>query len=663
MSGARLLDHWSPPDGAGAAMACLATSFTFEADFVAQDCLSRFLSLSSVAGEGDRVSSIAALLEEEDRLSETQVTILVDRSSPAEKRNLRWDVLPLSLAGGLLHAKVVVLLWERSARLVLGSANLTSAGYRRQVELALAIDLDGECTVPRGVLEELCGELRALVELVPGGVTGPKARAFTTIHLLQERIASLDLPTSARELYLAVAPARPGTSPLERLTDVWRGAQPLRATWLSPFWDDSAQPSAVDAVTQRLTGRPARDRKVTLIVERDPFTANVNAPMSLATTGADVVAFDPPDDERRRLHAKLLLLESDDWVAGLIGSSNATRAGFGLHPSQGHQELNLWIGCPAGSRAAKHLRSLARAGDAIHIDEELWEQTADEDEPTTPVLPLGFESCTIEAHPAAVTLTFTPHRLPSSWQLATPSGAPILGSEEWTRNGAPTSTTIPLPTDEPLPAYLAVRWQEGAVEIQATWPANVADRSALPPPQDLADLPVDVLLAALASTRPLPVALEQELRRRERRSAEGTLELDPLRRFDNSTLLMNRVRHVSLALWRLQQRLSRPATNLDAVRWRFYGAIGPIAIADGLVRSAGEEGAIPGEAHFLIAELALTVANIDWVHPAGTVEPADVRRLVRQLLKDLAKRLDALPAAPDPALNAYVADAMKAAVR
>ena len=88
MSGVKLLDYWSPPDGLGAPVACLATSFTFEADFFTQDCLSRFLSLSTVQGEGDRIASIVAVLEEEDKLSETQVSVLVDRSSPAEKRNL-----------------------------------------------------------------------------------------------------------------------------------------------------------------------------------------------------------------------------------------------------------------------------------------------------------------------------------------------------------------------------------------------------------------------------------------------------------------------------------------------------------------------------------------------------------------------------------------------
>lgn len=244
MSGVRLLDHWSPPDGAGVPIACLATTFTFEPDFFAQDCLSRFLSLSTVAGEGDAISSIAAVLEEEARLSETQVSVLVDRSWLAEKRNLRWDLLPVAAPGGLLHAKVAALLWERFTRIILGSANLTSAGYRRQVELSLAIDLDDGCHIPRQILDDLVSELRRLAELVPGPASGPKGRAMGTIDLLARRVAALDLPRApARDLRLAVAPARPGLCPLDRLGDVWRGAQPLSATVLSGTTRSARRPS------------------------------------------------------------------------------------------------------------------------------------------------------------------------------------------------------------------------------------------------------------------------------------------------------------------------------------------------------------------------------------------------------------------------------------
>lgn len=666
MTGARLLDNWSPPDGAGAPVACLATTFTFEADFFAQDCLSRFLSLSTVAGEGDAISSVAAVLEEEDRLSETQVSVLVDRSSPAEKRNLRWDVLPVGVPGGLLHAKVAVLLWERSARIVLGSANLTSAGYRRQVEVALAFDLDESCRIPEPVLADLVTELRHLAGLAPGPASGPKGRALATIDLLAARVNALNLPRSAgRELLLAVAPARPGLSPLDRLVDVWRGSQPLWATMLSPFWDDHVPAPAVEAVRRLLTGRPASRRWMELIVAVDPFTGTVQAPPSLVSQrDADVVTFDPPDEERRSLHAKLLFVDSDEWLAVLIGSSNATEAGLGLDAQRGHHELNLWLGCPANSQTAKHLRALARSGNRIEADDGRWEPMPDEDEPTVPVLPLGFVTCTIDASaPPRALLELDPSALPPSWDVRTPAGREVMTADLWHTAGSPRSIPVDL-TDEALPAYLLVRWDADGEYCQATWTANVENRSALPPPAELAGLPVDVLLAALASTRPLPVALEHELRRRERSGQDGNrVELDPLRRFDDSRLLLQRTRHLSLALKRLQERLGRPAMGLDALHWRLHGAFGPLAIADGLVRAVQGQQTIPGEAHFLLAELALTVAWVDWAHVGVGIDSEAVRALVEDVLAAIDERRRALQPAPDDALETYVREALEAAQR
>jgi len=676
VSGVRLLDYWSPPDGAGAPVACLATSFTFEADFFTQDCLARFLSLSSaaVAGEGDRISSLAAVLEEEDRLCESQVSVLVDRRTPAEKRNLRWDLLPVHVPGGLLHAKVAALLWERSARIILGSANLTSAGYRRQVELGLAIDLDENCRVTRSVLDELVEELRRLVELAPGPragtLSGPKARALATVDLLDARISALSPPTTQpRDLRLAAAPARPGTSPLDRLPEVWKGAHPLWATVLSPFWDGQVPAPAAKAIGGRLTGRPAAHRRLTFVVATDPYTGAVQAPSSLAASvgdglRVDVVAFDQPDDELRRLHAKLMVFESDEWVAALIGSSNATEAGLGLHHAHGHHELNLWIGCAADSRLAKHLRALACDGEAIDLETATCDPLSDEDEPTAPELPTGFVSCVVEpAVQNRVILSFDPGHLPAVWEVRSPAGHALFTAAAWRDLGSPTDASIDL-HDELLPAYLVVEWHNGEAACQATWTANVEDRSALPPPAELAELSVDVLLAALASTRPLPLALEHELRRREPRSTDGRpVDLDPLRRFDDSGLLLQRVRHLSLALWRLQDRLGRPVTSLDALHWRLHGPFGPLAIADGLVAATEHQQALPGEAHFLLAELALTIDAVDWAKVMVGVDKRKARKLVAEALAGLEQRRQNLPPTSDDALDAYAHDAIEKARR
>jgi hypothetical protein len=659
VSGVKLLDYWSPPDGSGEPLACLATSFTFEADFFTQDCLSRFLSLSTVEGEGDRISSIVAVLEEEEKLSETRVSVLVDRSSPAEKRNLRWDVLPVGVPGGLLHAKVAVLLWERATRIVVGSANLTAAGYRRQIELSLAIDLDDGSDVPAPLVADLVAELRNLVGLVPASLRGPRERALETIALLEARAAALGLPArGSSDLRLAVAPARPGLSPLDRVDAVWRGGQPLWATVVSPFWDDVAPAPALRAIRMRLTGRPAHDRSVTLVAAVDPFTGSVQAPASLASQDADLVAFDPPDTELRSLHAKLLILESREWLAALIGSSNATTAGYGLSSTFGHHELNVWVGCPARSKTAKHLRSLARLGEPVELTDIEAQPLLDEDEPTAAVLPPGFVSCLIDAANRQALFTLEESGLPTSWEVHTPAGLSVLSDAVRRASSPKTQVIVDLP-DELLPPYFHVRWDGADGPEQATWIANVEDRGALPPPAELRELPVNLLLAALASSRPLPLALEAELRRAEGRAgATDVVDLDPLRRFDDSSLLLQRTRHLSLALWRLQERLQRPASNLDALHWRLYGSLGPIAIADGLVVAARGDQILPGEAHFLLAELALTVAAVDWRAVTGSLTWRSVATILDGVLDAIDERRRMLPPAPHPSLDAYVRDAL-----
>ena len=148
MSEQRLLDMWLPPEGAGEPIACLATSFTFDTDFFRDDCLSRFLGLRSSIGE-ESGGLLAQIGELEESLSDVQVSVIVDRSARVEGRNLRWDVLSVSNPGGLLHAKTAVLIWRNLTRVIIGSANLTPAGYRYQREIAVALDIGSEATVPR----------------------------------------------------------------------------------------------------------------------------------------------------------------------------------------------------------------------------------------------------------------------------------------------------------------------------------------------------------------------------------------------------------------------------------------------------------------------------------------------------------------------------------
>ena len=185
-----LLDFWQKPAKAGDPLAVLATTFALEPDFFEQNCLARFLEVSSVDESSGSVEDIVAQVEMQEMLQTASVTVLADRSAPVQRTSLLWDILGCEVQGGLLHAKVAVLIWQNATRVILGSANLTAAGYRRQIELGLAVDLGPQCLFPAQVLGQIADELQAYLGLVPGYAPDVQAfdRARDTLALFRQRI-------------------------------------------------------------------------------------------------------------------------------------------------------------------------------------------------------------------------------------------------------------------------------------------------------------------------------------------------------------------------------------------------------------------------------------------------------------------------------------------
>src|ERR1051325_5805516 len=115
-----MLDLWRPPQHAGEAIGCLATTFTFHPALFDDQCLERFLEIES---EPDR-EDLAFLLERESRLGGVYAGVLVDHCQAGVEHSLRWDVLPVRIRFGKQHAKVSVLCWTHCTRIIVSSANL-----------------------------------------------------------------------------------------------------------------------------------------------------------------------------------------------------------------------------------------------------------------------------------------------------------------------------------------------------------------------------------------------------------------------------------------------------------------------------------------------------------------------------------------------------------
>lgn len=656
-----LLDFWQKPPNAGEPVALLATTFALEPDFFEQNCLARFLEVSCVNEDTKSVDDIVAAVELHESLQKTCVTVLSDRSAPVHRSTLRWDLLSCKVDCGLLHAKVAVLLWERATRIILGSANLTAAGYRRQIELGLAVDLGQQCLFSPELLNSVADELESYLALVPGydPLSAAFTRATNTLELFRQRIAAqTSRPTKLR---LAFAPTNERTAPLDVLDQAWFGAKPLRATHLSPFWD-SNDCTAINTTRQLLTGRPANRRSQKVAVVLGPRGQSAFSQKLSAQVDA-VRQLKALDNEVRTLHAKCLLIESDEWVAALVGSSNHTKAGLGLSKAPRHREMNVWIGAPIESKEGRSLCDLISLGREVPADIDLVEPK-DEDETELPALPSCFGLCeVVRSGPNAqwqLRIGIAETRdMPAEWQISlTAESSPLMTSDRWAEHGRQKVMTVDLPV-ETIPMFVVVLWKGN----RTPWAVLAQDPQALPVGTALSSLRAHHLLNALATGRPLAQILREVLERQQTTSgATVQVVLDPLRRLEIKDSLLKKGRALAASLAAMQRRLERPMVTLDTLRGRLASPLGPVFVATKVAESceAGEQSR--AEAIFTIAEIALSVGRIDWPRTLAQVELAQGIQIVQENLSRLDSLLVRVGAEPTD-LASYANRAIKEARR
>ncbi len=665
----RLLDYWLPPEGSGRPLACLATTFTFEPDFFEGECLSRFLGLDSRRGE-NRELDLAFLIEQEERLAETRVCVVVDRSEVREGRSLRWDVLPAGVPSGVQHAKVAVLVWQRLMRILVTSANLTEVGYRYNVETGLAVDALAGGRLPASLFNALLEAVKGILEKAPGDPErpGPLARALDTVALAGNLMASFSLPASFPPgLKLDVVAGGPDKGVVPRLAGILRGGPPRRAVVMSPFFDTHEEKSLAGIALAGLMAQRG-PTTVTFVIPVDSMDQRtvLRAPSCLlrSLSSRMEVAFKPfrqlQADEVRRLHGKALLLENEEWTTALVGSSNFTAAGLALSPFRANLELNLAVTARAESKEAGALRALFSAGDPLDLSTAEWAPEEDAEDKPLSVLPWGFRECLLHPDVPKLELIFGPPDLPSHWAVRDPiSGIVLMDHGAWMAAGSPERIDVVVSGDR-FPLFLEVTWESKGGQAGAGWAVNVTEPGKLPAPEELRDLPAQALLQALASTRPIHESLARFLVARESGHADHVDEMDPLKRYSGTGRLLARARQVSAALMGLKQRLERPAGSLDALEWRLNGPVGPTAVAESLGRADEPGSFLKGERAFLLGELALTLSRVDWSRTAGVIPIDEVKSRVRETVRALDHmRRDC--DAGDERLMAYAAKAFRKA--
>lgn len=325
----------------------------------------------------------------------------------------------------------------------------------------------------------------------------------------------------------------------------------------------------------------------------------------------------------------------------MIGSSNFTSPGLGLSKNP-NIEANL-LYTVDGGRDRKAYEGLCRVwpeydeiegATALRFQpspDEGTDSAADED-----VLPEAFGAASYDQKDGTGVVSLTINGAPPpGWLLLKESvlDETCFSEVEWQGGGSPATVNLPWADARP-PSGFWVKW---AGCRNAAWlPVNVVSGSALPPPDELRDLPLEALIDILTSARPLHLALRAYLARRTQEGAGGADKpspalVDPHKRVDTTGFLLQRTRRVSLALNGMRERLERPVVSKESLEWRLRGPVGALALKNALVKEAKSD----EERIFLLSELALELDRCSPRTAAGCLPVAAVRSEIRRLAGEI----------------------------
>lgn len=634
----KLLDAWVPPENAGDPIGVVATSFTFDAAFFEEECLASFLGLETNPTD----DGPAYLIEREEKLARLQcASVLVDAHHCRGSRSLRWDLLPARLPG-IQHAKVSLLVWSNHVQLMIGSANLTEDGYRRNLEVFGAVDFHAGSDSPIECLLETTSFLRRAVRY--SSTTTPAAARWNT---LLDRVETDCVDWGTREAdrervavqvkTLFVEPLGDADdhrgSSFDQLGRIWPASVgPTSADIVSPFFDPPESKNApVDQIWQLLrqrgevtVGYHVTGEECIGWEELGHCRWMLQAPKSLCRTprqSANVEFARVTQPNSRPLHAKGVWLQDDRYVVYQIGSSNFTSAGMGIGKRQ-NLEANL-VYVLDNKRDEQQLKAIEATfpkSELVDPAEVTWQpkpNDEDADALSQIALPAFFGDAVYSRDAnvdGVITLEFLGERKEAFALLIEGTDKTWFDWNRWQAQGSPTILSLPWEMTRPPSGFeIQLNDQVGT----AWWPVNVASPESLPPPDELKDLPLAVLMDLLGSSRPLHRVMAEYLAKKLTPERDGAVTtIDPHKRVDTSSFLLQRTRRLSWALTKMRERIERPAATIQTLHWRLYGPVGVMALAEAIVREA----ASPAESAFLLAELALELSRANVVPTIGCVD-------------------------------------------
>lgn len=681
-----LSHYWTPSDelDAGEPIACLATTYEFQAGFFEAELLPRFLGLKFDHTENEP----SFVVEREEHLAQVRAAVLVDASRfDTAQSTLRWDQIPVRVPGGLLHAKVAVLWWERLVRVIVGSANVTRQGYRRNRELFAALDFwDDPESVPLSVLRDVLDFLELTLECAsaaPRVGTRTKAAIDDVRQALRpwSRAPREFKPRERPRVSLAVArPKRAGSaarSALGHLLDTWGKRRATLMCVVTPFVGQDVLSGARDRVIEKMEEIPrARGCEGYLVVPELPRNSSddmacVEIPKAVGESWCRAftpsrafvlplpLCVDEVEERNRCLHAKAILLESEDDALLMIGSSNFTPHGMGIGPS--NVEANLVFFDGNGKRdgilLADRLGLPLDWDDAQPVDNVKWRdpKEAPPDLPAKATLPPAFfKWATYSQESGELRLEVdVDQEEPGGWTVSlngsTDAGAVILFSRG--SRGEPLSSPIlqyvvPEESRGLNIVALTIDWSDSEGQHSAKLGVCAESRESLLPPGEFRELGADAILECLISGKS-PAQWFDQQQRAAGRAIKNSVGLESLRAVDTSGYLLYRVRRFGRALAAMSKRIGDTPQRADAIAYRLLkDPFGPVPLAEKILheskRAEVDRRLEVDHCVFLLAELLRTVGllHVQLCKDKGT--RSKQRHAIADQFQEARRRLIAL---------------------
>ena len=694
-----LTSYWATPVAtgrpdevsAGAPVACIATTYTFDAAFFEVDLLPRFLGVKFDHTERE----ISFLVEREQALGTVRACVLVDHTCvDARQTTLWWDQMAVRVPGGAQHAKIAVLAWERWLRIIISSANLTRQGYRRNREIAGVLDFfDGKESMP---LQPARDVLRFLTDIA--GTEWVRAhdaaceRMMIALEFIQNRLgrwqqAPTDFTPRAlpRLSFIGGCPAANGRrmlSVMDQVATSWGSRKATDVAVMTPFVGgtesgmthlaqqlmDLSRKSAGSVRTYlAIPGHPSQESgsKKTISDLPSSFHDSWNASWGEVQEGPAIFVVPPArrgEKINRVLHAKAISLSDGDRDLLLCGSSNFTPHGMGVGAT--NIEANLCFQDEANVRVRLDARLPVRwyEDDNDACDDVFWPNKVEppEDEsPRQPALPQVFKAVTFSEKAAKLTVWFdAAYQLPAVWSLArtgakaNDNGTILLDSLQMRSVPPAGRLTVEMPGPLRGLTLMCVRvaWTDDEGQSQSGWlPVQTERLEDLLPPEQFRGLTSDHIMNCLISGRE-PAELIDENGGDSghlANAAELSRACDPLQEVDTTGYALYQVRKLGQTLAALAERLLRTVRTREAVAYRLrQDPLGPMALAGALAKDLTVEGQLPETAQmrasqlaFSFAEIALTLAHacrrLRADHNSGD---HDVRPVYRDVIKSLFEK-------------------------